>query len=823
MGFGCCFAHSQFDDLAPRYRWNLAWRVLFILLSAVALPVSAQMPQPPPKAAPFLAASRPILIGANQANDALSIPVRSGPLALDLYLQVDKPLPKARMQVTNFLAQAPSADVLSPKLTLFDGDKSQLIDVQTEVSLAEPGLHHLRINGEDLRAGTTYKGWLFLAAEGQNYRWEVTLAVGGQGIIAVDPIGTLKFSRWPWSSITGDFSITLRDKPEGGPYRNLRVRFEANGTAAAKTIASNFSLDTFTFWEKQSDGNLRRVDLEQRTGNLAGVVKSDGHPHSVDLPRHGQRTFQVNVLPLSPGEYTGGLRFAAADSADEATDSKLPLTIQVRHRWPVPVIVILFGSLLGWYSSKYVVAVRKANELARQVRGLRARVDYLARPNSTASGWQFPGEATSYGMARVRVVLSQLARLTVGGLPMLVREEDIRQQQRDAEQRLIGLESLQATRLRVQPAGNRQPAAQRALGRLLRHASDRLSRPTFDPTQQNELTKLLDASEAWLIQDPPAAKYREALIERLQSDEIPVTIDKVVAGPSLTALAQLQNDWPTEDKIRNEPDLANLKIYDQKIAKLALLWREQKLAHQWGKNEVPWVDKLAQGCIAGAPLEDLFRSVDEGLWAKLKRAADPDNDTGTGADHSANHRLQIVCDASYLANLQAFDLIEVRLTSNDSDFDSRIVSHPLRVVWRIVPTDGNVRTDESDGLTLVQYFSSRGKVKLQAFLRWQGHEIPVKHELSLMVAANPDFDSIKLFSGGFTEWVVLLIAAGFAIATAMESQYDSTFGSFSQYLALFVWAAGAGTGGNLFKQLGTASTPGGQTDAALPTTTGATR
>jgi hypothetical protein len=822
MTFGCSFVPGQFDGLTLRCLWNRAVRVLFVLLSALALPVSAQLPQMPPQAAPFQAASRPvILIGANQANDALSMPLRAGPLALDLYLQVDKPLPKARMQVTNFLAQTPSADVLSPKLTLFDGEKAQLIDVQSEVSLAEPGLHHLRINGEELRAGTTYKGWLFLAAEGQNYHWEVTLAVGGQGIIAVDPIGTLKFSRWPWSSTTGDFSVTLRDKPEGGPYRNLRVRFEANGTAPAKTIASNFSLDSFTFWEKLPDGDQRRVDLEQRTGNLAGVAKSDGYRQSVDLPRHGQRTFQVDLLPLSPGEYTGGLRFAAADSVDDATDSKLPLTIQVRHPWPVPVMVILLGSLVGWYSSKYVVAVRKANELARQVRGLRARVDYLARPNSTPGGWQFPGEATSYGLARVRVVLSQLARLTVGGLPMLVREDDIRQQQRDAEQRLIGLESLQATRLLVQPLGNGQPAAQRALGRLLRRASDRLSRPTFDPTQQTELNKLLDASQAWLIQEPPAAKYREALIERLQSDEVPVAIDKIVAGPSLTALAQLQNDCPTEDAIRNEPDPAKLKIYDQRIAKFALLWREQKLAHQWGQNEVPWVDKLAQGCVDGASLEDLFRIVDEGLWDKLKRAADPDKNTGNGADQSI-HRLQIVCDANAVANLQAFDLIEVRLTSHDSDFDCRIASHPLRVVWRITPPkgSGNVRTDESDGLTLVQYFSSPGEVKLQAILRWEGHETPVKHELSPLVAANPEFDSIKLFSGGFTEWVVLLIAAGFAIATAMESQYDSTFGSFSQYLALFVWAAGAGTGGNLFKQLGTTSTPGGQADTALTTTTG---
>lgn len=63
---------------------------------------------------------------------------------------------------------------------------------------------------------------------------------------------------------------------------------------------------------------------------------------------------------------------------------------------------------------------------------------------------------------------------------------------------------------------------------------------------------------------------------------------------------------------------------------------------------------------------------------------------------------------------------------------------------------------------------------------------------------------------------MIVIAAGFAVATAMGAQYDSTFGSFGQYLALFVWAAGAGTGGNLFKQLGSASTPGGQPDAAIP-------
>jgi hypothetical protein len=829
MSFCCYFAIWKFAHRRLKTRGYSAWRALVFLLAALTLPVSAQ----PVVLATAAATTKPvILVGANQANDALSMPLRSGPLALDLYLQVDKPMPSVRMQLTNFLAQSPSADVTSPKLSLLDEEKPRAVDVQSEVSLAVPGLHHLMISGEDLRAGTTYKGWLFLTTQGQNYRWELTLAVGGQGVIAVDPVGTLKFSHWPWSD-TGNFSVTLRDKPEGGPYRNLRVRFEPNGAAPAKTIASNFSLDTFVFSETLPNGDLQRVDLEQRSSKVASLGKTDVARPGIDLPRRGQRTFQVEVAPLSPGEYTGGLRFAAAESADDSTDSKLPLTIQVRHPWPIPVLVILLGSLVGWYSSKYVVAVRKAGELARQVRGLRARLDDLARPSPPRSGWSFPGEATSYGLARVRVLLSQQARLTARGLPMLVREDEINQQQRDAEQRLIGLEALQATRQRIQPLANGRPAVQRALGQLLRRATGRLARPTFDPTQQSELTKLLQAGDEWLAVEPPdnlAAKYRAALLDRLQSDEIPSANDmNGVTTPMVhSALAELRRQCHAEDLkdftelkelIKKETSLEVLRDYDQMTAKLALLWREQTLLHVWENGDCPWLQSLAEYCLRAKSLDELFRIVDEGLWASLQHAADPEKYAQASTANTVAKipgRLQIVRDANAEANPQAYDLVEVRLASGDSDFDARMVNHPLRVVWRIVPPAGNVRTDESDGLTLVQYFSSPGIVKLQAFLRWQGREIAIKHELSLIVVANPDYDKSQLIRSGIsTEWAVLAIATGFAIATAMESQYDATFGTFSQYLALFVWAAGAGTGGNLFKQLGANSAPGGQPDATL--------
>ena len=440
--------------------------------------------------------------------------------------------------------------------------------------------------------------------------------------------------------------------------------------------------------------------------------------------------------------------------------------------------------------------------MARQVVNLRARIDYLARSDSPQAGWQFPGEATSYGLARVRVMLSQLAKLTSSGFPMLVREEEIKQQRRDAEQRLLGLESLQATRLLVQPIADDRPAAQRSLGQLLRRATDLLGRPTFDQTQQTDLANLLQVIAAWLAPETREEKYRGALIDSRRSDELPDPgmVAGLVAGPVRTALeALLADQFPGEADITNATSLDVLKDCDQKIAKLVLLWRERESA---------WAEPLAKDCAGGKALGELFRIVDEGLWESL-----------VIAEKSAG-QLQIVRASTTQENLETYDLTEIRLTSNDGDFDNCIIHHPMRVRWRIVPPEGNVRVAESDGLILVQYFPSFGKVKVQSFLRWKGREIPVKQELSLEVVANPDYGKSKLFGGGFTEWIVLAIAAGFAVATAMSTQYDSTFGNFSQYLTLFVWAAGAGTGGNLFKQLGASSAPGGQPDTSLPTALG---
>jgi hypothetical protein len=344
-------------------------------------------------------------------------------------------------------------------------------------------------------------------------------------------------------------------------------------------------------------------------------------------------------------------------------------------------------------------------------------------------------------------------------------------------------------RLRVQPVADGRPAAQLAIGRLLRSATELLERPTYGEVEQASLTKLLEAIETWANAATFGAGYQQAVLDRRRGRECPLLSDVqgLDAGPVRVQLEDLLNLAPTEQVIAAQPTPKDLKDSDEKIARLALLWRERNQG---------WAVALAAECQAGKSLDDLFHTVDTQVWNALKSAA-------------KNGGLAVELDSGQ-EKPQTYEVVEMNLTSRVSGVDAlRIRFHPLRVGWHIQPTGGNGRTTETNGLTLVQYFPSAGLVKVKATLRWAGEEIPIEPPRGLDVVQNPEYRKRRTFTTELTEYAAMGAAALFAIVTAMGTQYDSTFGTMTQYLALFVWAAGAGAGGNLFSQLGATSAPGG--------------
>jgi hypothetical protein len=459
----------------------------------------------------------------------------------------------------------------------------------------------------------------------------------------------------------------------------------------------------------------------------------------------------------------------------------------------MPVGVLVVGSIVGWFSTKYLVAARKARDMARTVQMLRDRADDLARGHNARQGWQFSNEATSYTLIKVRVILNRLAGLTKSGVPMLVEEAELTRLKDDAEARLTKLEALREIRLQVQLVADNRPTVQQVVGRMLRRASNMLRDTVFGTAQQMAFTAELANIQPWIGADTRLQRYREALAARSTEVNVGFTLSDI-NEPVRAHVENLLKSWPTVAELTAaDTTVASLQPFDQRFETLALLRREHRAR---------WVQLLADGCANGLSLNGLFAIVDEQLWKELEASAPT---------------MTIVREAAHRDVVDCYDVVEAHLEIPEID-RSRILKHPLRVVWTIKSPGSSPRIVETDDTTLVQYFSLPGTPTIHAQLQWSGHKpIDVPKPIELRVATKAQYRPHNVFTqGGALELVAVGIAILFAVITAMQTQYDSTFGSIAQYLGLFIWAAGAATGGNVLKQLGTSNTPGGQVDATLP-------
>jgi hypothetical protein len=99
---------------------------------------------------------------------------------------------------------------------------------------------------------------------------------------------------------------------------------------------------------------------------------------------------------------------------------------------------------------------------------------------------------------------------------------------------------------------------------------------------------------------------------------------------------------------------------------------------------------------------------------------------------------------------------------------------------------------------------------------FDGHAQQLK-DLVKLAGANDLNDAIimTISSGTATVLFTVTVTGQQVRAMSMDSSallaYDATFGSYK----LFLWAAGAGTGSNIFKQMGTTATAGGNADVTL--------
>jgi len=629
-------------------------------------------------------------------------------------------------------------------------------------------------------------------ASHDNSRVEQTVPAG-KAVLVVGKIAPQQLTIYSpvpssWKSYP-QFPITLTAKSGDGPYANLRVRVEDPNQAKSTVITSNFTTDALSFWKDCP--KCVPLDLwSSGTGSSQGSNQEGKKDDARTVGEGSQRTIWARVESLGAGEYSPILRFIADGASETAEESKLALTLQIRHHWLFPGFVILLGSLAGWLGSKYVIGHRIARTLKHDANALSETAAFLARPDPRVGGWRVPGESASYALVRVRTILHQVEHLAKSVFQVIAGEQEIRDRLAEAKRRLDALHTFRTRRLALHELALDRPAVQRKVGETLRRALDILDRPAFGEDQKSEFDALLKKLEDWTKPELRDTLYCNAVKEHI-TDLLTQVSPVGLAGDKgdqicklLTQLKELNVDALSQQTAQK------LLEYDRKTAALSLLWRD--------RNQ-DWAQALAEQQKNNASLEALYKTRDEEIWKCIKA-----------------HKLQL----EGATEAQSYDLVEVRLelVKSDAFSDSYLVRHPCRIHWEVTPPgDEPPRQVVTDGLTFAQYFQylrNQGTYGVSAYIEWHGDRTEKIKGEGITVQENPEYLKCAAFDW-WIESAVTSLAALFAVLTGLQSQYGPTFGSFGQYIGLFLWAAGASTGGNLFKQLGTGRTAGGQ-EGTLP-------
>jgi hypothetical protein len=162
--------------------------------------------------------------------------------------------------------------------------------------------------------------------------------------------------------------------------------------------------------------------------------------------------------------------------------------------------------------------------------------------------------------------------------------------------------------------------------------------------------------------------------------------------------------------------------------------------------------------------------------------------------------------------LEAYQVLPFSLrTSNPEIKDSYLFLHKLEYQWDFVLTpegwagsEGEIQLQpKSLGPSVVHYFdrSGSGRVSVRPlYFNESGKEVTANQPLS--ISASPDFRWYNILAGA--EIAAWLIAAIVAIATGLLIYYykGTSWGTWQDYLTLFIWGVGVDQGKNFLQYLG---------------------
>jgi hypothetical protein len=546
-------------------------------------------------------------------------------------------------------------------------------------------------------------------------------------------------------------TVRVRDKTGTQPLSKVMVRLEApTGTAATeqpKIVAMTFNGRDVGDLFAAPTVNARDVAIGEQ-----GVVAL---------------TFD---RALEPGEYTVPLRFTAANSGDDDLQ-RLTITIKARDSVFWAVVVLLLAAVLSFLATRVVSMMRQ-------------RASFLIRVHAMRPAW-LAQEPQIVALIGLRATLRQAEDLSRRF--WLTGQKEIDARLTAAGKLLAILDRIRQIRSRINMIAD-EMVRQRA-GWKLHEIAEGLDPTPLSDADVTRLNAQLDAFDDWCAsgstkQEDVYWAEVEACIKAAIAEVKPFD-DADAQRLADTLKGMLPGSKPATLGLMSDADV----IY----RRLIILWGV--------RGHTDWLRHIVQAHPippANWPLiEDVYRVIDEGWWDILK-------------DARATH-CRVEGPPAAFDELEAYDTVMFTLdvtTQNEADQalrESFLLRNKLTYLWTFTNTVGGktrswpVRSAQPQ---VAQYSPAKGQLAVaDVQVAYRGQPGPsVQPSAQVAIDASSDFRVWRITEQA--DIISFIIALAVSVFSGVKLYaLGVTFGSLSDYTALFTWGAGVDQGKNFLQSL----------------------
>jgi hypothetical protein len=718
---------------------------------------------------------------------------------------------------------APASRTVSIGITTFSGDAGSLDAVKLllppdfrptsdsgPVPIAFAPVIQVHLQVPVLPSEAKYTGRIYITAEGADpsvAKLTLTRGVPPGSLVLDHQQLTLQLTLPiccgpPKESI----SVTIRDKTQQHGIQNIRVGLQN----VLKQPGSGFDLRKNVLFTV-NDEEVK--DLDQwppANPNTEGELARSFGPG-------GQSEIGMRFKDLEPGEYNVTLAFSAANAITDDTQ-KLVLILQVRQSiwWSIALLII--AVIFSFVASKVLTSMVHRYLFISRIRKL--------RPSWLAD------EPATFPVVWVRAAMRETEELSQRFWLTGVDQIETRVNQIEALIGILGLVRAARQGLMQSKSLPRLPRV-RSISAVNAIASSLTADPLTD-AQLADLKTKLAAFSAWLDATKMNDCYWTVVREEITTLLLRVSPAEIPDDQQRALLVELAETLRAA--LINKPgDLDGMMKVERAFATLKILWNWQ------GTDDFAQFIDLVKRAPVGRTsptardidetlLEQIFDLADRRTWELLTKA-------------NSEKRLRILFSRSDTTEPpEAYDPLSFHIAASDPRIDNAyLFKHGLRFDWKFrlifkrkwlrskatiesaeespLKTDGSTQKIELSPVTLgprvVQYVPRGGQLSLTATLKNdKGAPLDLASSLpsSILVVPNSDFGTFRGLAR--VESISWVLSAVVAVVTGLSMFYykGPTFGSFQDYLTLFLWGAGVDQGKNFLQAMQTYSTPTSKTN-----------